>query len=189
MSIAYRIYSNHGTGGTVDYSAPLATVTSLSYNCGPLPLSSDTIFVVHAFDQVSLKEEANSDARIRLRLDGQGNDVTAQPNMASDLMIRPSLGGGGRVTWSFSWDTRTVAPTSFLLQLYRGQTTVASGRVPFKPGQIGYSFSFPGPLIPASYTAGLTVVGPGGLSSPPLLVSAALGLTSNPFVIDSLSIH
>lgn len=187
--MAYRIYSNHANGGPVDYSAPLATVTALSCVCGPLPVSSDSTFVVHAFDQVSLKEEANTDARIRLRLDSQGQDISDQPAVVDSLTVVPSLGGGGRVSWTFVSAIGAVSPSTFTLNLYDGQTIVASANLPFQPGQIAYSHVFPGPLSPAVYTAGVSVSSSGGLTSPLTVASSMLGLSSSAFVIDSLYIH
>ena len=173
----------------VDYSAPLATVTSLSYVCSPLLNSTDSTFAVHAFDQVNQMEEANSDARIRLILDNQGSDVTAQPIAVEAVRLVPSLGGGGRVSWTFISSRRADPPTNFLINLYRGQTTIATGNIPFKPAQIGYSFLFPGTLSPAVYTVWVIAVGTGGLRSSPALVSTTLGLSSDAFVMDSLNIH
>src|SRR5205085_892840 len=58
MALVYRVYSNGGTGGPVDFTSPVATTGGLTSTVGPLAPSTDTTFVVRAFDPATGLEEA-----------------------------------------------------------------------------------------------------------------------------------
>ena len=122
MGISYNIYANDGLGGAVNYAAPLASTTSISFTTGSLPRSSDTTFAVRAMDTTTGLEEANTEARVRVVLDGNGLDISARPNAPRALMARASAGGGCLATWGYNPVGQAGAPTGFLVYLTPGAT-------------------------------------------------------------------
>ena len=189
MSIKYRIYSNHGSGGLVDYSTPLATVDKPTYQTGPVAYPSDSTFVVHAYDELTGQEEANTDASIRLILDGQGNDVTDQPNPVQGMMVNRTQGAGARISWSYVGKSGTTAPTNFMVRLSNGSTEIATAKLAYHLDRLGYSVNFPGPFNMSTYQALVAATNRYGINSAPVIVTAQLGQTTDPFVINTLTIE
>src|SRR4051794_27957993 len=111
MPISYRIYSNHGTGGPVDYSAPVATTTASTYSIGSLGVSTDNTFVVRAHDAGTGLEQAGSEAQARVVVGAAGADLSGLPNAPHSLGLSPDAGGGARVSWAYApgdpWGTPT----------------------------------------------------------------------------------
>jgi hypothetical protein len=79
MSIVYRIYSNGGSGGPVDYSTIVATVSAPPWTGSALATPSDTTFAVRAYDTVLGLEDLNRDVITRVVLDSSGNNITGIP--------------------------------------------------------------------------------------------------------------
>ena len=102
MAISYNVYANDGAGGAVNYAAPIATTPAPTYTTAPLAAPSDNTFAVRAFDATSGIEEANTEARVRIVLDGSGNDVTASPNGVTGLSATPTAGGSCWVAWGYN---------------------------------------------------------------------------------------
>lgn len=115
MTTEYNIYGNDGEGGPLDRDTPLANVDVLEYTAGPLAYPGDYLFAVNAFDTVSLLEEQNRDAVVRLILDDAGADITARPAAPLNLTARATADGGCRVTWSYSQASRlgTIGPGNY----------------------------------------------------------------------------
>src|SRR5882757_4436380 len=102
MTIIYRVYSNGGMSGPIDYLTPVATTGALTYVSGPMPVASDTTFVVRAFDTLTNLEEANTDVRVRIVIGADGQDISGLPRAPHALSISPAVGGGCRVSWAFA---------------------------------------------------------------------------------------
>jgi hypothetical protein len=190
MTIAYRVYSNGGSGGPVDYSTPVVVTSSLSYTTTPLAPSSDTTFAVRAYDTGSGLEEANTEALVRVVLDGQGADVTGRPNPPSGVWLTPLLGGGCRVGWNFVPDPRYGVPVGF--QVYFGPGGAAGGGPPaatvsYAPGQGGYFCDLPGPFGFATYTAVVQSFNAAGTDGGTATATAAAGLTATPLLMDEVT--
>lgn len=100
MSLEYRVYSNDNRGGPVILGAPPATTSSLTWTSPNLPAPSDTTFLVRTFDTASGLEDPNTDARVRIILDQEGNDISGYPRAPIGLTVRPLAGGAARVTWT-----------------------------------------------------------------------------------------
>ena len=147
MAIVYRIYSNGGTGGPIDYSTPLATTPDPTYTTAGLAPSRDYRFAVRAFDTATGIEEANTQATRRLVLDGLGRATGDAPKAIHALVARPLVGGNCRVSWAYRSAGQATPPISFEVYLTTGlhtdlgtpQTTVA-----YRPGALGYSCSLTG---------------------------------------------
>jgi hypothetical protein len=171
MAIAYRIYSNAGNGGPVDYTTPVATTSGLSYTTGAVAPATDTTFAVRAYDTVTNLEEANTDAQVRVVIGANGADQGLSPNAAQAVTLTPSAGGGCRVGWSYAPDDTWGAPAGFHVYLGSGQgggSGSLSATVAYTPGQIGYSVVISGPLTRTSYTATVGVYnGSGETASAP----------------------
>lgn len=100
-SILYRVYWNSGTGGPVDFSTPLATVSSSNFQVGSLAAPSDCTFVIRSYDPITALEDANSDARLRVVIDETGRDVTSIPDVPQNVWVSPRFGGGYLVGWIY----------------------------------------------------------------------------------------
>jgi hypothetical protein len=190
MAIAYRIYSNGGSGGPVDYSAPVASTAGLTYTTGQLGLSTDTTFVVRAYDTVAGLEEANTDACVRVVVSAQGVDASGLPNPPHALSLSPVPQGGCRLSWAYAPAAPAGVPTGFRVYLTRGNAVDFGSPVAtasYTPGKVGYSVTLAGPLDVSIYTAAVSSVnatGEGGASG---AVSCALGLPAVPFVMDPVT--
>ena len=122
MSTSYRIYANGGTGGPIDYSTVVATVTGTTYTPAALAPGSSWAFAVRAFDAASGLEEPNTDCRVAVNLDASGNDVTATPTPATITGLTPRPGGSLRVDW-IQWSIPPASkPTSFAVYATPGTT-------------------------------------------------------------------
>lgn len=141
MSFVYRIYSNDGQGGPVNYATPIGSTTGLSFACAALPPSSDTTFVVRTYDATLGIEESNTDARVRIVIDQNGQEISGPPWPPSALHVRPLSGGRCRATWAY-WPNTGPSPVGF--QVYLTQVTAANYTTPaatvaYSPGTMGYS--------------------------------------------------
>src|SRR6266478_5218794 len=101
MTIMYRVYSNRGTGGPVDYTAPIASTAGLTFTTDPLSSSSDNTFVVRTFDTATNLEDGNTEARVRVVIGADDRDLSALPREPHALSLSPAYGGGCRVTWAY----------------------------------------------------------------------------------------
>jgi hypothetical protein len=190
MAIAYRIYSNGGTGGPVDFSAPVATTADLGFVTQALAPSTDSTFAVRAYDTDTGLEEANTAAQARVVLDGQGQDVTRRPNAPHAVCLAPSAGGGFRVSWAFRPDPRCGVPDGFKVSLARGATATGAAAVAtigYVPGQAGYSCVLPGPIALATYTAVVESYNAVGTDGGTATATAAVGLPAAPLLMEAVA--
>lgn len=100
MPTEYRIYGNGGSGGPVDYTTPLATVSALTWTSPTLSSPSDWTFAVRARDSASGLEEENVDARARVVIDSGGIDRSNAPAAPQAISATPEAGGMVRVRWA-----------------------------------------------------------------------------------------
>jgi hypothetical protein len=190
MTTAYRIYSNDGAGGPVDFSAPVASTAALSYVAGPLGAPTDTTFVVHAYDPDTGLEEANTEASVRLVVAADGTDVSGLPNPPHALTLSPAFGGGGRVGWAYAPAGAYGLPAGFNVYLTEGPAvdyTSPAVTVPYSPGVIGYSCVLPGPFTPSAYTAGVRSYNATGVEANTGSVTGALGIPA-PYAMDPVQV-
>ena len=168
MAIVYQVFSNGGTGGPVDYSTPIATVTGTSYTTGALAAPGDYRFAVRAKDAVTGLAEANTQASVRVVLDASGNDIGRVPNPPFAPVARPTSGGGCLVAWSYFAAGQAAAPSSFLVYLTAGTSpalTTPVATVPYRPGVSGYSCQLGGLADATTYTVAVVAVAATGLAS------------------------
>jgi hypothetical protein len=117
--IAYHVYSNTGIGDPINYAAPIATVTGLSYQTGGLAYPGTWKFGVRAFWTGSGLEEQNLDCAVKIVLDSTGADITNVPLPPTGLRALATKGGGITVEWHYPQTTRgPKAPTGF--RVYSG---------------------------------------------------------------------
>lgn len=166
MAISYNLYANDGHGGGVDYLTPISTTPGLAYTTGPLTAPGDYSFAVRAFDTTSGIEEANTDARVRIILDADGNDVTARPNAVVGLSARPTAGGTCWVSWGYDAKGQGGPPSLFNVTLAVVPTPSPSNPVAsivYLPGVAGYGCSLAG--LPANIpcTIAVQAVGTSGV--------------------------
>ncbi len=142
MAIVYRIYSNGGTGGSVDYSSAIAATPRLTYTTGMLTPSGTYCFGVRAYDDATGIEESNTQATIRLVLDGRGRDTGKAPNSIHALVARPTAAGGCRIAWAYHPAGQATPPTSFQVYLTAGSIpdlTTPQTSVAYQAGVLGYT--------------------------------------------------
>jgi hypothetical protein len=149
MSISYHVYANDGSGGPVDYSTPVATVTGLTYTPAAIPFSSDVTYAVRAYDTATGLEEQNVSARFRLRTGPAGEDLTGLPAAPVGLRARPGVSGSVSVTWAaLPRAAGLPLPTGF--RVYRGTPAVVLtagshvATVPYARGVVHYSATVAG---------------------------------------------
>jgi hypothetical protein len=116
----YHVYGNGGTGGPIDYSAPIATVAGTTWSSPALAPGSSWAFGVRAFDDATGLEESNVDAALTIALDGSGAELGARPIAPVLLTARATASGGVRVGWCYplSAARRARRPTGF--RVYAG---------------------------------------------------------------------
>jgi hypothetical protein len=186
MAIAYNIYTNDGAGGPVDDSAPVASATGLTYQAGPLPPSSDTTFLVRAFDAGTGLEEANTGAAVRVVLGPGGEDLSGLPNPPHALGLAPAGNGGCRVDWAYAPAQAYGEPAGFDVYLTAGGTvnySAAAATVPFRPGAVGYSCLLPGPFAPSLYAAAVRSFNAAGNETNTAVATAFLGAAASPYAL------
>ncbi len=192
MAIQYRIYSNHGGGGPVDYTTPLATTPGLSYVAGPLAAASDTTFVVRAFDPSTGFEDANTGPGVRLRIGPDGSDLSGLPGPPRDLSLTPVAGGGCRVGWSYPpAPAAGGTPTGFSVYLTPGAAadySAPAAQVNYTPGVSAYLCAPAGPLTPSTYTAAVRAFNATGAEANTVAVTAVLGTPRPPYQMDPLGV-
>jgi hypothetical protein len=146
MSISYHVYSGDTSGGPVDYSAPVATVSTLTWDTPALAANTVVTYAVRAFDTVSGLEEQNVDARVTIRVDAAQADVTGLPNAPTGLTATPGAGATARVAWQYHPGGQGGAPTGF--RVYAGTPTPDYGTiaatVPYSAGRSAYLATLPG---------------------------------------------
>ena len=154
MVVLYRVYSNNGRGGPVDYGNPLATAPGPTFETAPLASPGDHTFAVRAFDPASGLEESNTEARARIVLDAAGVDVTGRPNPPHALAARATAGGGCRVTWAYSPNGQAALPDGYHVYLTPGNVaarSVPAATVPHSPDRLGQACDLAGMADAQSY--------------------------------------
>ena len=128
--ISYAIYTDAGTG-VVDYTAPIATTSSLTATISAVPLGATTIYAVRATDTGSGLEEQNTDARVSVVVGPSGIDVTGQPLSPAGLSVIATANSTARVEWGWP-HLGTTPPTGF--RVYLGGSAVPAATVPYFTG-------------------------------------------------------
>jgi hypothetical protein len=191
MAIVYRIYSNNDTGGLVDFSAPLASTTGLTYTFSPLGASTDTTFVVRAFDPEADLEEANTEALVRVVIGPDGAEVGGRPNPPHALSLTPSFGGGCRVSWAYAPAEQCGIPAGFhvyLTPVDSVHNSIPTAVVPYVAGRIGYSTLLLGPFTLSDYTASVASFDATGDGADSGSVTRTLGIPTATFVMESVNV-
>ena len=128
MSIVYDIFSGNSSGGPVDYTTVITTVSALTVALAALPLSSTTIFAVRARDTVSGLSDQNTDAQVTIVVSATGADATNAPSPPQALAVRPGVNGAAILTWSYPFINPVTLPTGF--HVYQGTPSTPSYGAP-----------------------------------------------------------
>lgn len=159
MSISYHVYANTGAGDAVNYAAPVATVSGLNYQTSALAASSDWTFAIRAFDTVSGLEESNVDARTRVILDANGNDVSGRPTAPSGFAATISVNGSALsaiLVWQQLNPSGSAQPTSFRVFQSVGSSVDFSAApvatIAYVGGRIGYRTTLSGLVNGTQYS-------------------------------------
>src|SRR6059058_2586533 len=103
MALVYDIYAGSSSGGPVDYTTPVATVSALSWTGPALPPSSTTKFGVRARDTVSGLGELNTDATVTIVVDPAGVDLSALPPPPQSVRATAQAAGAVLVEWAYPY--------------------------------------------------------------------------------------
>lgn len=146
MAINYHVYAGNSSGGPVDYTTSIATVSTLSWATPALAANTVITYAVRAFDTVSGLEEQNVDARVTIRVDAGQADVTGLPNAPTGLTATPAAGATARVAWTYNPGGQGGAPAGF--RVYVGTPTpdygTVAATVPYSAGKGAYLATLPG---------------------------------------------
>jgi hypothetical protein len=192
MQVIYNIYSNGGTGGAVDYSAALAGTPSLSFEPGPLTTPGDYTFAVRACDTTTGLEDANTDARVHIVLDADGNDVTDLPGPSH--AVYPSAGPNGscRVSWAYQSSSDYGVPDGFQVIVVGNDgaaNPTTSATVAYSQGRVGYCCDLPGPFEFATYTVTVQSFNAVGQEANPQSVTISFGQSEEPLLMDPVTVR
>jgi hypothetical protein len=101
MAIQYHIYGNDGAGGPVNYAAPVASVSGLTWNTPTLAPGGSYTFAVHPYDDVTGFEDRTADSRVSIVLDAGGLDTAGLPVPPLFVAVKPLSGGTARLVWYY----------------------------------------------------------------------------------------
>jgi hypothetical protein len=192
MQVSYNIYSNGGTGGSVDYSAALAGTPGLSFDPGPLTTPGDYTFAVRACDTTTGLEDANTDARVHVVLDVDGNDVTDLPGPPHAVYPTAGLGGSCRVTWAYRPSSDYGVPDGFQISVARNDgaaNPTATATVAYSQGCVSYCCDLPGPFEFATYTVTVRSINAVGLDRNAQSVTISFGQSEEPLLMDPVTVR
>lgn len=96
----YRIFSNNGFGGSIDYSSPIAEISGLEWTSDALPAGSSFRFGVRSYDPANGLEDENLDAAVTLIINSEGRDATRIPRSPLGLRVLDQGGGSVRLEWT-----------------------------------------------------------------------------------------
>jgi hypothetical protein len=187
MVTAYRIYGNDGLGGPVNDASPVAATTDLAIILGPLQPSTDTVYLVRAYDTTTGLEEANTEAMVRLLIGPNGLDHTGLPNPPHALAVSDAQGGGCRICWAYSPDWSSGLASGFNIYMSAGNvadTTSAVSVVPYLAGIVGYSCLLPGPFTRTIYTILVRSFNTLGTETNSRSLTATVGLSQAIYLMD-----
>jgi hypothetical protein len=190
MSIVYNIYANDGHGGYIDYSTPIASTPGLTFVTPPLALSSDNLFAVRAFDSALGIEEANTDARVRVIIDANGQDITAQPNPPHAIFVRALAGGTCRATWAYNTAGQAGESTGFFVYLTQGTVPNYSSpvaTVPYMDRTLSYECKLSGLSDDVTYIVAVRAYNAVAIEQNTSVVTTVVGKWLPPMNVDSLS--
>jgi hypothetical protein len=125
MATSYQIYSNTGAGDPINYAAPAATTSELTWTSSALAHPGTWSFGVRAFDTVSGLQEQNVDCAVTIVLDASGNDITDRPVPPSGLRAFALAGGSIRAEWYYPPTVGAKAPAGF--HVYNGTGSLTYG--------------------------------------------------------------
>jgi len=189
-TLRYRVYGNDMAGGPIDYSTILATTTSLTWDSPILPAGADASFLVRTYDTGTGYEDENVDARVRIRLDSAGNDLTVLPNAPTGLTAIARAGGTVDVSWVYNPGGQGSSPTGFHLYLGAGSVDYASvaGVYPYERGSIGrnYTLRLSGLSDGTTYLIGVRSFNTSG-EEPNTATVSVVGSTTGPDSVSTLT--
>ena len=124
LALVYRIYSNGGLGGAIDYGSPIAETSGLEWTSEPLPPGSSFRFGVRTYSPVDDCQDENLDASVALVVDARGRDATGVPRPPVGLRALDQGGGRVRLEWTTGGPSRfEAAATHFNAYLGRDVVT------------------------------------------------------------------
>ena len=160
MAVVYDVFWNAGAADApIDYSTPLASgLTALTFSTRALARSSTYLFGVRARDTITGLSESNVDAVVKVVIDANGNDVSAQPLPAHHLTALPLAAGKLQIEWAYPYRQPNPKPKGFRVYIGTGPAPDYSAPVAtasYLQGQLVFRTTI-GPLVGGqAYTIGV----------------------------------
>jgi hypothetical protein len=110
--IQYRIYKGDASGGPIDYSTPVATVSGLTWTGAALAVGTTTRFGVRAYDTVTGLDDNNRDVVAEVVVDPSGADASGYPAPVAQVSARPRGAATINARWTHALADRPT-PTQF----------------------------------------------------------------------------
>jgi hypothetical protein len=192
MTIAYRIYSNNGNGGTIDYSSPASETINSSYQLGSLQPSGHYRFAVRAFDTQTGLEEHNTQAFVEIRLDEHGNDIGPKPLCPLGLSAYALADGRCQVAWIYPNVRVPDRPRGFTIVLETLDSLMQSEvvvTVDYSASSRYYQKTIAGLLDGVRYRINVQAVSANALSVSDFATVDVIGKSSPPDAVEALTIH
>ena len=190
MTLEYHVYVNDAAGGPVNLTAPVATVSALTWSSAAITPPADLTYLVRAYDTASGLEDPNGDARVRVVLDAAGDNITGLPNPPAGLSAVPRAGGTARVCWRYNPGGQGGPPSDFHVYMGAGSVSYSSpvATVPYDPNSPGraYSALVSGLSDGVLYAVGVRAYNATGEESN-TLAAAVTGMAVGPSAIQSLT--
>jgi hypothetical protein len=184
-----HVYANDGAGGPVDYATVVATVAGTIWTGPALAAGADVIYAVRLYDPGTGFEERNTDARIRVRLDGALALIPDTPDPPAHLGATADSASSVRLTWSFN--PAAVPASGFGLWATAGTVPNTTGppnaTVAWIKGDVAYTGRITGLAASTAYAVAVRALGAAGYgpeSNPALVTTAAAG---GPAAVDALA--
>lgn len=191
MATNYHVYASPTSGGPIDYTTPIATVSALTFSTAALAFPFDYLFGVRAFDTVSGFEDQNVDAQTRLILDAAGLDITNIPAAPSNVTARATAAGGYHVEWNYNGRGKASPTAFFVYRTVGGTVNWASSpvaTVPYAPGKPTFSADLTGLSDGVTYAIGVRAWNATGTEANTTATASVTGDTTAPSDVDSLAV-
>jgi hypothetical protein len=191
MAIVYDIFVNDGLGGPIDYDTPIASgVTGTSYSTAPLTAPGDYLIGIRTRDTASGLVDLNVDAVVPLKIAADGTNITARPNLPTNLTVRATAAGTALVRWTYSPAGQGGAPQTF--RVYLGSPAIDYGDPPeetvaYAEGLPSYSATISGLVHGTVYQVGVRSVNASGEEANTATASVT-GQVAGPDPVEGLTI-
>lgn len=154
-----NIYKGDDTGGAIDWSVLIATVTGATFPVTDLPAGATRQYGIRTYDDVTGLVELGMMARCTIARDAAGNDVSEPPGGPSGIRATPLAAGAVRVAWIYLGGGGRPDPDHFAVFVTAGTavdfTATPTAMVAMIKNSRNYTLDIPGFIDGTSYVVGV----------------------------------